>query len=97
MVGKSPRHEYLSTNVNNILIWRKHSMPVVKSMENNYILNSVGIPFLEYYLGRNLEFLGEAWKNQGFESALSAKTYIQNVIPKFEGLFGRSLSPSRHS
>jgi hypothetical protein len=35
-----------------------------------------------------LEFLGEAWKNQGLRLALSAKTYIQNVILKFEGLFG---------
>jgi hypothetical protein len=47
----------------------------------------VGIP--EYYLGGNVEFLGEAWKNQGLGLALSAKTYIQNVIPKFEGLFGK--------
>jgi hypothetical protein len=43
----------------------------------------------EYYLGQNIEFLGEAWKNQGLELAISAKTYIQNVIPKFEGLFGK--------
>ena len=25
--------------------------------------------------------------------AISAKTYIQNVIPKFEGLFGKELKP----
>jgi hypothetical protein len=30
-------------------------------------------------------------KNQGFGLALSAKTYIQNVIPKFEGLFGKEI------
>jgi hypothetical protein len=51
------------------------------------MLKSVGIP--EYYFGANVEFLGEAWKNQGLGLALSAKTYIQNVIPKFEGLFGK--------
>jgi hypothetical protein len=51
------------------------------------MLKSVGIR--EYYLGGNVEFLGEAWKNQGLGLALSEKTYIQNVIPKFEGLFGK--------
>jgi hypothetical protein len=51
------------------------------------MLKSVGI--LEYYLGGNVEFLGQAWKNQGLGLALCAKTYIQNVIPKFEGLFGK--------
>jgi hypothetical protein len=55
------------------------------------MLKSVGIP--EYYLGENVEFLGEAWKNQGSGSDLSAKSYIQNVIPKFEGLFGEEFKP----
>jgi hypothetical protein len=49
-----------------------------------------------YYLVGNLEFLGEAWKNQGLELSLSAKTYIQSLIPKFEGLLSTTLRPSRH-
>jgi hypothetical protein len=37
-----------------------------------------------------LNSLGEAWKNQGLELDLfSSKTYFQNIIPKFEGLFGK--------
>jgi hypothetical protein len=64
-------------------------MEVIKALEKTYMLKSVGIP--EYYLGGNVEFLGEAWKNQGLGLALSAKTYIKNVIPKFEGLFGKKL------
>jgi hypothetical protein len=55
------------------------------------MLKSVGIP--EYYLGGNVEFLGESWNNQGLGLAISAKTYIQNVIPKFEGLFGKEFKP----
>jgi hypothetical protein len=51
------------------------------------MLKSEGIP--EYCLGANVEFLGEAWKNQGLGLALSVNTYIQKVIPKFEGLFGK--------
>jgi hypothetical protein len=70
-----------------ILIWSKDTMAVIRSLEKAYILKSVSIP--EYYLGKNIEFLGEKWKNQGLRLALSAKTYIQNVIPKFEGLFGK--------
>jgi hypothetical protein len=37
------------------------------------MLKFVGIP--EYYLGRNVEFLGGEWKNQALGLALSAKTY----------------------
>jgi hypothetical protein len=51
------------------------------------MLNSVGIT--EYYLGGNVEFPGEAWKNQGLGLALLENTCIQNVIPKLEGLFGK--------
>jgi hypothetical protein len=94
MMEKSSHYEYLATYVDDILIWSKDPMEVIKSLEKTYMLKSVGIP--EYYLGRNVEFLGEAWKNQGLGLALSAKTYIQNVIPKFEGLMAKSLSPSRH-
>jgi hypothetical protein len=55
------------------------------------MLKSLGIP--EYYLGGNLHLLGETWKNQGLVLALSAKTYIHNVIPNFEGLFGKDFKP----
>jgi hypothetical protein len=87
MVDKSSHYEYLATYVDDILIWSKDPMAVIKALEKTYMLNSVGIP--EYYLGGNVEFLGETWKNQGLGLALSAKTYIQKVIPKFEGLFGK--------
>jgi hypothetical protein len=62
-------------------------MAAIKSLEKTYMLKSVGIP--EYYLGGNVEFLGESWKNHELGLALSAKTYIQNFTPKFEGLFGK--------
>jgi hypothetical protein len=87
MVDKSSHYEYLASYVDDILIWSKDPMTVIKSLEKTYMLKSVGIP--EYYLCGNVEFLGEASKNQGLGLALSAKTYIQNVIPKFEGLLGK--------
>jgi hypothetical protein len=91
MVDNSSHYEYLATYVHDILIWSKDPMAVIKSLEKTYMLKSIGVP--EYYLGRNVEFLGEAWKNQGLRLAISAKTYIQNVIPKFEDLFGKEFKP----
>jgi hypothetical protein len=91
MVEKSSHYEYLETYVDDILIWSKDPMAVIKSLEKTYMLKSVGIQ--EYYLGRNVEFLGEAWKNQGLGLALSVKTYIQNIIPKFEDIFGKEFKP----
>jgi hypothetical protein len=63
MVDKSSHYEYLDTYVNDILIWSKDTMAIIKALEKAYMLKSVGIP--EYYLGGNVEFLGEAWNNQG--------------------------------
>jgi hypothetical protein len=94
MVDKSSHYEYLATYVDDILIWSKDPMAVIKALEKTYMLKNVGIP--EYNLGGNVEFLGEAWKNQGLGLALSTKTYIQSIIYKFEDLLAKSLSPSRH-
>jgi hypothetical protein len=66
-------------------------MGVIKSLEKVYLLKIVVIP--EYYLGGNVEILGDAWKNQQLGLVISAKTYIQNVIPKFESHFGKELKP----
>jgi hypothetical protein len=91
MVDKSSHYEYLATYVDEIFMCSKDPMVVINSVEKTYMLKSVGVP--EYYLGGNVEFLGEAWKNQGLGLALSAKTYIQIVIPKFESLFGKEFKP----
>jgi hypothetical protein len=58
-------------------------------------LKSVGIP--EYYLGGNVEFLGDPWKIQGLGLAISARTFIQNVIPKFKNLIGKERKPVKTS
>jgi hypothetical protein len=69
-------------------------MAVIKSLEKTYMLKSVGIP--EYDLGGNVEFLGDARKNLGIGLALSAKIYIQVIIPRLEDFLAKSLRPSRH-
>jgi hypothetical protein len=58
-------------------------------------LKNVGIP--EYYLGGNVEFLGDWWNNQGLGLVISARTYIKNFIPKFESLFGKEVKPIKAS
>jgi hypothetical protein len=87
MVEKSLHYECLATNEDDILIWSKDPMDVINLLENTYLLKSLGIP--DYYLSGDVEFLGEAWKNQGLGLAISAKTYIQNIIPRFESLFDK--------
>jgi hypothetical protein len=74
MVEKSSHYEYLATYVDDTLIWSKDTMAVIKALEKAYMLMSLVIP--EYYLGGNVEFLGEEWKNQGLGLALSENTYI---------------------
>jgi hypothetical protein len=66
-------------------------MSFIKSSEKFYLLKNVGIP--EYHLGENVEFLGDSWKNQGLGLSISAITYIQSIIYKFENLFGKELNP----
>jgi hypothetical protein len=48
MVDKLSHYEYLATYVDDILIWRKDPMVVIKSLEKTYMLKSVDIP--EYYV-----------------------------------------------
>jgi hypothetical protein len=91
MIDKTSNSEYLAIFVDDILIWSKDPMTVIKSLEEIYLLKNVGIP--EYYLGGNMEFFGDAWKNQSLGLGISVRTYIQNVIPTFENLFGKELKP----
>jgi hypothetical protein len=65
MIDKTSHYEYLATYVDDIVISSKDPMAVIKSLEKIYLLKNVGIP--EYYLGENVEFLGDAWKNQGLD------------------------------
>jgi hypothetical protein len=63
--------EYLFTYVDDILIWSKDPMAVIKSLEKIYLSKNVSIP--EYNLGGNVEFLGDSWKKQGLGLAILAR------------------------
>jgi len=82
-------YEYLASYVDDILIWSREPMVFMEKLRQIYPLKGVGIP--EYYLGGNVEQLEDAWKKEGISVGLSAKTYITNVIPKFEELLNQEL------
>ena len=60
-------------------------MHYMKIFMEDFELKGVGIP--EYDLGGDVEFLDEHWTKENIGMAFSSKTYISNLIPKFEKLF----------
>ena len=82
--------EYIATYMDDILVWSCNPMRIMKLLMANYTMKGVGIP--EYYLGGNVEQLGEEWLKENIQVGISAKTYIKNVIPKFEKLLGKDIS-----
>jgi hypothetical protein len=93
-VDKSSHYEYLATYVDDILIWSKDPMAVIKTLEKTYMRKSVGIP--EYYLGGNVEFLGEAWKNHGLGLLYQQRPIFRMFSLNLKVFLAKSLSPSRH-
>ena len=85
-IDKGSHYEYIATFVDDLLVWSKDPMAIMKELEKIYILKGVGVP--EYYLGGDVEMLDEHWNSDHVCLALSAGTYIKNLIPKFERLFG---------
>jgi hypothetical protein len=68
-------YEYLAMYVDNILSFSRDPMKVIEELKKDYILKGVSEPM--FYLGGDVEQLGQAWKQEGIECALSASTYIK--------------------
>jgi len=84
MKNKGDHYEFIATYVDDVLIWSKDPVAIMKELQNTFTMKGVGVP--EFYLGGDIERLDEHWSKEGIDIALSAKTYIGNVIPKFEAL-----------
>ena len=82
-------YKYIATYLDDLLVWLKDPMSVIKTLEKDYILKGVGIP--EYYLGGNMESMDDHWKREGINLGFLAQTYIKNMVPKYEKLFDREL------
>ena len=93
MKDMGTHYEYVATFVDDVLIWSKDPMAIMEELKKTYILKGVGIP--EYYLGGDVETLDEHWTIANVNMAFSAKTYIKNVIPKFESMFGETFKTVR--
>ena len=79
-------YEYICMYVDDILIFSKSPMTIVRGLEALYILKGVGEP--EFYLGGNVS---KAEINGKIRTVLSAKTYIKNCSEKIEKLFSTTL------
>jgi hypothetical protein len=53
-------------------------MGMIKSLEKTYLLKNDDVP--EYYLGVNMESLGNSWKNQRLGVGISTKTILLGSI-----------------
>jgi hypothetical protein len=82
-------YEYIANYVDDVISFSKDPMNVIEEIRKDYMLKGVGEP--EYYLGGNVDPLDNTWKDDNVSTALSARTYIKNVVERFEGTFGSEL------
>ena len=52
-IDKGTHYEYLASYVDNVLVWSKDPMAVMKALKKSYILKGVGVP--EYFLGGDVD------------------------------------------
>jgi hypothetical protein len=78
-------YEYLATYVDDVLVYSKDPLAVINELKKDYVLKGIGQP--EYYLGGDVLELDGTWRKEGINTALSAKTYVKNVVSKFEKIF----------
>jgi hypothetical protein len=78
-------YEYVACYVDDVLAISRNPMAIINILKDDYVLKGIGIP--EYYLGGNVDELGDEWSKDGIEWALSARTYVENVVGKLETLY----------
>ena len=91
MRPKDDHYEYVATYVDDLLVWSKDCDSIINDVKSDYILKGVGAP--DYYLGGNVNVLDEAWNRKGCYTALSAETYIENVVTKLQEMAGKPKFP----
>jgi hypothetical protein len=80
-------YEYLATYVDDVLSFSKDPIAVITELKKDYILKGIGQP--RYYLGGDVFELDGVWQKQNIYTSLSAKTYIQQVVTKYEQTLGQ--------
>jgi hypothetical protein len=79
-------YEYLATYVDDVLSFSKEPLAVINELKKDYVLKGIGQP--RYYLGGDVFELDGVWQKQGIFTSLSAKTYIEQVVTKYEKIIG---------
>ena len=85
-------YEYIANYIDDVICFPRDPMQVIEDICSNYMLKGVGEP--EYYLGGNVDPLDDTWKADNVSLALSAWTYVKNVVERFERferIFGAKL------
>ena len=79
-------YEYIARYVDDVISFSKNPISIMDELRKTYVMKAVGTP--EYYLGGNVIQLGEEWEKEGITTALSAETYIENVVEKLAKMVG---------
>jgi len=80
-------YEYIATYVDDLLVFSRDPMALITTTKDDYILKGIGEP--EYYLGGNVKTLDKTWGGTT-ATALLVRTYIANVVEKFEQMLAPS-------
>ena len=74
------------------MVFSRDTNNVIKEIEKTYSLKGVG--YSEYYLGGNIEVLGEKWTKDSLTIALSSET-CQECNTKMGIHYGKKLFPRK--
>ena len=86
MRDRGETYEYLTIYSDDIIVASKEPVKVFEEFKEVYTLKGKGPP--EHFLGAAISRVKGPFNKKGSTSTLSAKTFLQNTIPKFEKLFG---------
>jgi hypothetical protein len=86
---KDSHYEYIANYVDDVISFSKDPMSVIEELKKDYMLKSVDEP--KYYLVDNVDPLDTTWKDDNVSLALSACTYVKNIVESFETVFGTKL------
>src|SRR5688500_14546070 len=86
ILKKTDHYEYIARFVDDVISFSKDPLSIMNELKTTYVMKAVGTP--EYYLGGNVIQLGEEWEKEGISAALSAETYIGNIVEKLAKMVG---------
>ena len=91
ILKQGDHYEYIACFVDDIISFSKDPISIMNELKKTYVMKAVGTP--EYYLGGNVIQLGEEWEKEGITTALSAETYITNIVDKLAKMVGVEAFP----